>query len=176
MKLQVGLSDSIAAPLPSQPASIGGATRTAGKWLLVGSFLLLQACAIPRWPAGGPLTSGYGLRFRGLTPSIHHGVDVSVPEGTPVRAMKAGRVTHAGSLGSYGIAVIVDHGGGWTSLYAHLSRSDVSTGEQVSGQAVLGLSGQTGNATGPHLHFEIRRYGWTADPIPLLGGPPPDAR
>jgi murein DD-endopeptidase MepM/ murein hydrolase activator NlpD len=120
----------------------------------------------------GPLTSGYGLRFRGLTPSIHHGVDVRVPEGTPILVMKAGRVTHAGPLGAYGLAVIVDHGGGLTTLYGHLSRVDVERGQNVDDRAALGLSGQTGNATGPHLHFEVRRHGRTMDPVPLLGGPP----
>jgi murein DD-endopeptidase MepM/ murein hydrolase activator NlpD len=103
-------------------------------------------------------------------------VDVFVPEGTPITAMKPGSVTHAGVLGSYGIAVIIDHGGGWTTLYAHLSRADVTAGAAVDAAAVIGLSGSTGNATGPHLHFEIRRYGRTADPIPLLGGPPESGR
>lgn len=139
-------------------------------------LLALTACSVPHWPTEGPLTSGYGIRFRGLAPSIHHGVDVAVPEGTPIRAMKSGRVTHAGPLGSYGIAVILDHGGGWTTLYAHLSRADVATGTAIENQAIVGLSGSTGNATGPHLHFEVRRYGRTADPVPLLGGPPTGSR
>ncbi len=88
--------------------------------------------------------------------------------------MKPGRVTHAGPLGSYGIAVILDHGGGLTTLYAHLSLASVETGQDIGDRAQIGLSGQTGNATGPHLHFEIRLHGQTADPIPLLGGPPRD--
>ncbi len=141
---------------------------------LVCAFALCAsaACSAATWPVDGRLTSGYGLRFRGLRPSVHEGVDVAVPEGTPVRAMKSGRVTHAGPLGAYGLAVMIDHGGQVTSLYAHLSRVDVARGAAIERRAQLGLSGQTGNATGPHLHFEIWRWGRPEDPIPLLGGPP----
>ena len=169
MKLQVGLSDCIPASRSWQPETRRRACAVTCALLVLS---ISAGCAVPRWPANGPLTSGYGLRFRGIVPSIHHGVDVFVPEGTPITAMRSGRVTHAGVLGSYGIAVILDHGGGWTTLYAHLSRADVTPGAAVEAQAVIGLSGSTGNATGPHLHFEIRRHGRTADPIPLLGGPP----
>jgi murein DD-endopeptidase MepM/ murein hydrolase activator NlpD len=110
--------------------------------------------------------------MRGIFPEIHDGVDVQVPEGTPVHAMRRGRVTHAGALGAYGLTVILDHGGGTESLYAHLSRIDVATGEDVSDDQPVGLSGSTGNATGPHLHFEIRRGGRAEDPVWLLGGRP----
>ncbi|MCI0433668.1 MAG: M23 family metallopeptidase [Gemmatimonadetes bacterium] len=86
--------------------------------------------------------------------------------------MRSGRVTHAGPLGAYGLTVEIDHGGDVTSLYGHLSRIDVAAGTSVERGRVLGLSGRTGNATAPHLHFEIRRWGRPEDPIPLLGGPP----
>lgn len=118
------------------------------------------------------MTSAYGLRFRGLWPEIHEGVDLAVPTGTPIRAMKAGTVRYAGTLGGYGLCVILQHGRNVQSLYAHLSRIDVRVGEQVAHRAVIGLSGSTGNATGPHLHFEIWRWGRSEDPVPLLGGFP----
>ena len=145
------------------------AFRLAMAWLLL---LATAGCALPRWPVEAPMTSPYGLRFRGWTPDIHEGVDIAVPEGTPVRAMKAGRVAHAGSLGGYGLTVILQHGPNVQSLYAHLSRVDVRTGQSVAGRDVIGLSGRTGNATGPHLHFEVRRWGRSEDPVPLLGRPP----
>ena len=134
--------------------------------------LLFGGCAIPRWPVEGPLTSPFGLRMRGLRPDLHHGVDIHVPEGTPVRAMKGGTVVAAGPRGGYGLAVVLDHGGGLVTLYAHLSHVGVRAGERVEGRAVLGRSGSTGDATGPHLHFEVLRGGRPADPVPLLGGEP----
>ncbi|MGD8278961.1 MAG: M23 family metallopeptidase [Gemmatimonadota bacterium] len=141
---------------------------------LIGLALMLAmaGCAIPRWPVQGPITSPYGIRFRGILPSIHEGVDIAVPVGTAIAAMKAGTVVQAGALGDYGLAVILDHGGHTRSLYGHLSRLDVQVGERVEGGQRIGLSGQSGNASGPHLHFEILRRGRSEDPVPLLGGRP----
>jgi murein DD-endopeptidase MepM/ murein hydrolase activator NlpD len=119
------------------------------------------------------MTSPFGLRMRGLRPGLHHGVDVGVPEGTPIRAMRRGRVIRAGWATGYGWMVMIDHGGDVLSLYAHLSTIQVREGERVQGQQVIGLSGKSGNASGAHLHFEIWRRGWPEDPVPLLGGPPP---
>lgn len=144
-------------------------------WMLaatLGLALAAGACAIPRWPVDGTLTSDYGVRFRGVRPGFHHGVDIAVPEGTPVHAMRGGTVHFAGVLGGYGNVVILRHGPGLSSVYAHLSRIGVSRGDVVRGRAVIGLSGRSGNATGPHLHFEIVRHGHSDDPVRLLGGPP----
>ena len=135
-------------------------------------FIVLSGCAIPRWPVDGRMTSPYGVRMAGLWPRLHHGVDVAVPEGTPVRAMAPGIVTYAGWWGSYGITVVIDHGGQTTTLYAHLSSVTVEPGTRVGGRDVIGLSGNTGNSTGPHLHFEIRRRGYPEDPVYLLGRMP----
>ncbi|MDT8341586.1 MAG: M23 family metallopeptidase [Longimicrobiales bacterium] len=134
--------------------------------------LASSGCAIPRWPAEGPMTSAFGVRWRGLLPEVHRGVDIGVPTGTPVHAMAGGRVRFAGVQGGFGNAVWVDHGGGVLSLYAHLSRLDVATGQAISSGQRLGLSGATGNVSGPHLHFEVWRWGRPVDPVPLLGGPP----
>lgn len=146
------------------------ATRAA---LVVALALVSTGCAIPRWPVEGPLTSPFGLRFRGLRPDLHRGVDVGVATGTPVRAMAAGRVRFAGTMGGYGTVVWIDHGGEVLTVYAHLSEARVSTGEAVAHRQVIALSGASGDATAPHLHFEVWRWGRERDPVGLLGGPPP---
>ena len=135
--------------------------------------LACAACSIPRWPVAGEMTSPYGLRLRGLAPDIHEGVDVAAPGGTPVLAMKSGRVEHAGAWGGYGLSIVIAHGTNVRTLYAHLSRIDVREGDRVSGGQQIGAVGSTGNATGPHLHFEVWRWGRAEDPVPLLGGFPP---
>jgi murein DD-endopeptidase MepM/ murein hydrolase activator NlpD len=134
--------------------------------------VLLVACSMPRWPVEGPLVSPFGLRFQGLRPDLHRGVDISVPDGTEVRTMARGRVRFAGVMGGYGNVVWVDHRGAVISVYAHLSSVMVRTGEEVRGGEVIGLSGRSGNAQGPHLHFEVWRHGREVDPVPLLGGLP----
>ena len=145
---------------------------------ILGLALLVSTggCSIPRWPVDAPLTSGYGLRFLGWRPDIHEGVDLGAPAGTPVMAMKDGRVLFAGSMSGYGEVVILGHGEKLRTVYAHLSRLDVRTGQEVRGRQVIGAVGSSGNATGAHLHFEVWRWNRSADPVPLLGGPPPAHR
>jgi murein DD-endopeptidase MepM/ murein hydrolase activator NlpD len=118
------------------------------------------------------MTSGYGLRMRGAWPDVHHGVDLDVSSGTPVRAMAAGRVRFAGTMSGLGTVVWLDHGGAILSVYAHLSELRVAAGGSVGPGQVVGLSGATGNAEAPHLHFEVWRWGRAVDPVPLLGGRP----
>jgi murein DD-endopeptidase MepM/ murein hydrolase activator NlpD len=134
--------------------------------------VLLAGCAIPRWPVAGPMTSPFGVRFRGILPEVHRGVDIDVPTGTEVRTMAPGRVLFAGTMEGYGNVVWIEHGGEVLTLYAHLSELWVRAGDGVEGRTVVGLSGATGEATGPHLHFELWRWGRERDPVPLLGGPP----
>lgn len=136
--------------------------------LVVGSI----GCAIPRWPVDAPITSAYGVRFRGLLPGVHRGVDLGVPHGTPVRPMAPGTVRFAGSMDGYGTVVWLDHGGGVLTVYAHLSSVAVRERERVGGRTVIGRSGSSGNVSGPHLHFEVWRWGRQQDPVPLLGGFP----
>lgn len=140
--------------------------------MLATAAALMTGCSIPRWPVDGTMTSPYGIRMRGWSPGLHHGVDVAAPEGTPIRAMKNGRVEFAGSMGGYGLTVIMSHGSSTRTLYAHMSRIDVRAGERVRGGDVIGAVGRTGNATGPHLHFEIQRWGRPEDPVWLLGSFP----
>lgn len=128
------------------------------------------ACSVPRWPVNGTLTSPYGLRHRGgLSFQVHRGVDISVPTGTPVRAMAPGRVRFAGTMSGYGRVVIIEHGGGVESVYAHLSEVRAEAGQELRGRPVIGLAGASGNASSAHLHFEIIRSGNHEDPVPLLG-------
>lgn len=133
---------------------------------------LLSACALPHWPVKGPVSSPFGLRLVGLWPEVHRGVDVAVPDGTPVRAMEGGVVEFAGTMSGYGRVVVLRHGPELETLYGHLSEIRVRKGEKVDGHQVIALSGHSGNARGPHLHFEVRRWGRQQDPVPLLGGWP----
>jgi murein DD-endopeptidase MepM/ murein hydrolase activator NlpD len=150
---------------------VSGQRRLAG--ILAGVFAMTAlGCAIPRWPVDAPITSAFGLRWRGLLPSVHRGVDLNVPTGTPVHCMAPGRVRFAGVQRGFGNVVWVDHGGEVLTVYAHLSEIRVTAGEAVAGGQVLGLSGASGDVTAPHLHFEIWRWGREVDPVPLLGGFP----
>lgn len=137
---------------------------------------LVSGCAVPRWPVDGPITSPFGVRFGGRLPNVHRGVDIGVPVGTEVRAMAGGRIRFAGQMRGYGTVVWIDHGGEVLSVYAHLSALHVETGDVVDGGAVVGLSGASGNADRPHLHFEIWRWGREEDPVRLLGGFPDGRR
>jgi murein DD-endopeptidase MepM/ murein hydrolase activator NlpD len=112
------------------------------------------------WPVRGPVTSGYGYRWGRL----HAGIDIGAGTGTPIRAAKGGVVTYAGTMSGYGNVVIVSHGGGFTTLYAHQSRIGTSDGAEVGQGQVIGYVGSTGRSTGPHLHFETRVNGNPQDP------------
>ncbi|NOX30062.1 MAG: M23 family metallopeptidase [Actinobacteria bacterium] len=116
------------------------------------------------------LTSDFGLRSDPFTGEsrMHRGLDLSAPTGTPIRATAGGTVTWAGAQGSYGELVIIDHGGGIESRYAHQSRVGVQVGEAVEAGQVIGEVGSTGRSTGPHLHFELRINGEAIDPTPWL--------
>ncbi len=113
-----------------------------------------------RWPVGGPVTSEFGSRWG----RFHAGIDIGAGSGTPIRAAKAGTVIFAGSQGGYGNVVIIDHGGGLTTLYAHQSRLGTNDGAEVSQGEVVGFVGSTGHSTGPHLHFETRVGGSPQNP------------
>lgn len=116
------------------------------------------------WPLNGAITSYYGPRWG----SMHTGIDIDGTTGTPVVASKAGTVSMASSYSGYGNAVIVDHGGGYQTLYAHLSSFAVSSGQSVSQGQVVGYVGCTGSCTGDHLHFEVRVNGSPQDPLNYL--------
>ena len=153
-----------------------GAGRPGTGLLLLTLLLTAQGCSIPRWPVRGPLVSPYGIRFRGLVPDLHRGVDIRVPVGTEIHAMTRGRVRFAGTMRGYGRVIWLDHPGDLLSVYAHLSTVAVRPGQEVQAGAVIGASGRSGNASGPHLHFEVWRHGREIDPVPFLGGFPLNPR
>ena len=128
------------------------------------------AMPCPVTPTWGHLASPYGWRRHpmGGGTGHHWGIDIAAPAGTPVLASMAGTVTFTGWFGGYGITVYVAHGGGWETLYGHLSRVFVAPGQQVACAQVIGAVGSTGNSTGPHLHFELRWRGRPVDPVPYL--------
>jgi murein DD-endopeptidase MepM/ murein hydrolase activator NlpD len=117
-----------------------------------------------RWPVKGRLTSRFGLR--GNRP--HEGIDLGAPHGTPIYAAEAGRVIHSGRFGAYGQVVILKHAGAYRSVYAHARRLFVEKGDFVEPGQKIAEVGATGRATGPHLHFEIRRGEVAHDPLAYL--------
>jgi murein DD-endopeptidase MepM/ murein hydrolase activator NlpD len=115
------------------------------------------------------LTSGFGIRLHPLlmVKKMHAGVDWAAPTGTPVIAAAAGRVIQAGTDGAYGNVVLMDHGGGWQTLYAQLSRFHVQAGACVAAGETIADVGSTGLSAGPHLHFEVRKDGTHLDPLSM---------
>lgn len=117
------------------------------------------------WPVSGPITSGFGPRGGGF----HAGIDIGVPNGTRCKAAAAGTVTIASVDGDgYGQWVEIDHGGGRRTRYGHFQRTSVRAGSRVSQGQVIGYCDTTGNATGPHLHFEVRVGGSPQNPLNYL--------
>ena len=100
--------------------------------------------------------------------SLHPGIDIGVGMGTPIHAAASGRVISASYSGGYGNLVVIDHGNGLATAYAHQSSMAVSPGQQVSQGQVIGYVGSTGFSTGPHLHFEVRVNGSPVDPMGYL--------
>lgn len=119
------------------------------------------------WPANGPKTSDYGWRTHPIfgTRRFHAGIDIGAGSGVPIVAADSGVVVSAGTQGGYGNTVVLDHGGGLATLYAHQSSMAVSAGQRVARGEVIGFVGSTGYSTGPHLHFEVRVNGGTRDPM-----------
>jgi murein DD-endopeptidase MepM/ murein hydrolase activator NlpD len=128
--------------------------------------------ALPRWsgglsrPAMGPITSGFGYRMHPVLGyrRLHAGVDIGAGTGAPVSAAAEGEVFFASWRGGYGRCIILLHGGGMSTLYGHLSRIDVAAGQRVRRGQRIGAVGSTGLASGPHLHFEVRRNGVPVSP------------
>jgi murein DD-endopeptidase MepM/ murein hydrolase activator NlpD len=117
------------------------------------------------WPANGTLTSGFGYRWGAL----HAGIDIANSVGTPIRAAKAGTVIVSGyNDGGYGNWIIIDHGGGFSTLYGHMSRLRAGEGQTVKQGELIGDMGSTGHSTGPHLHFETRIGGNPQNPTSYL--------
>ncbi len=125
------------------------------------------------WPVNGRLEDGFGGRIDPFSgEGAHHtGVDIIAPTGTPVHATGDGIVSHAEWSGGYGRLVIVDHGDGMHTYYAHLSRISVLPGQEIRQGAVLGLVGSSGRVTAPHLHYEVRVGATPVNPTRYLKRP-----
>ncbi len=120
------------------------------------------------WPVVGVITSDFGWRRLGGRAEFHTGIDISAPYGTPVSVTADGKVIYAGWIRGYGKTVIVYHGYGFVSLYAHLSDIDVQYGDKVVKGQIIGKVGTTGRAFGAHLHYEVLKYGIRQNPIAYL--------
>lgn len=139
-----------AAPTSAGPAPVGG-----------GQLLM---------PAAGPITSPYGYRTHPIfgDQRLHTGIDIGAGYGAPVVAADDGVVVYAGTMSGYGNVIAIDHGGGLSTTYNHLSGFYVGSGQQVGRGTTIGAVGCTGYCTGPHLHFEVRVNGSPVDPMPYL--------
>lgn len=125
------------------------------------------------WPVSGRLTSEFGMRVAPIRGGwrMHPGLDISAPTGTRVRAAGSGRVLSSGYRSGYGNTVVIDHGDGLQSLYGHMSRLAAAKGRPIRQGDLVGYVGNTGHATGAHLHFEVRLRGEPVDPLCFLSGP-----
>jgi murein DD-endopeptidase MepM/ murein hydrolase activator NlpD len=121
------------------------------------------------WPVRGNISSHYGKRESGR---FHSGIDITAPEGTPIRAVADGWVLASAKrlngYSGYGTVVILVHGDGITTLYAHNKRNHAKSGSCIKAGEVIAEVGESGNATGSHVHFEIRKTGYPVDPLSYL--------
>lgn len=122
------------------------------------------------WPCNGVITSPFGWRTHPIfgTTKYHSGLDIGVDYGTPILATNNGTVIYSGWMGGYGYAVMIDHGGGLVSLYAHNDSLNVYEGQYVNKGTCIAYAGSTGYSTGPHCHFEMRLHGEVVDPMGYL--------
>lgn len=122
------------------------------------------------FPTSGPISSGFGMRWHPIFGGyrMHTGIDISAPYGQNIVAAEAGSVIYANWLGGYGLTAIIDHGGGISTLYAHVSTILVREGSGVGRGSVIAKVGSTGYSTGPHLHFEVRLNGVPQNPLNWL--------
>lgn len=153
----------IQSEIAAQLAATGSAPLPAGP-IKGGSGSLI-------WPVDGPVVSGFGPRTINGSYEFHPGIDIAVPEGTPIRAAAAGTVSLQQSeaeSGGYGNYTCIDHGGGLSTCYAHQSSFAASIGQAVSQGDIIGYTGCTGYCFGPHLHFEVRINGSVTDPMGYL--------
>jgi murein DD-endopeptidase MepM/ murein hydrolase activator NlpD len=149
--------------------AIQAASAAIAAKLQAGSSTSGQAAATPSaagliWPVSGPITSPFGMRWG----TLHPGIDIGVPTGTPIHAAAAGTVVYCGWEEGYGNLVVIDHHNGLATAYGHQSRVAVSCGQNVAQGDVIGYSGCTGFCTGPHVHFEVRVNGTPVDPLGYL--------
>jgi murein DD-endopeptidase MepM/ murein hydrolase activator NlpD len=142
--------------LPQRAATRVAMAEPSRSWSALGSLM--------SWPITGVITSRYGWRSSGF----HHGLDIAAQLGTPIQASAGGKVIFAGYKGVYGRTVMIEQADGKVSLYAHAQKIYVKPGQKITKGQTIATVGSTGNATGPHLHYEIRQNGETVDPAQYL--------
>jgi murein DD-endopeptidase MepM/ murein hydrolase activator NlpD len=122
------------------------------------------------WPLSGPITSPFGMRMHPVygRPILHAGIDIAAPTGTTIAAAADGRVIVAGTQGDCGKMVAIDHHGGLSTIYCHMSQIFVGVGQDVQRGQAIGAVGMTGDATGPHVHFQVMQDGHPVDPMSFL--------
>ena len=150
--------------LQAESASLAAKIRSAQSSSVVPAPTGAASAAGYVWPVHGVLTSYYGWRWG----RMHEGIDIAVSNGTPVVAAAAGTVIVAGWMGGYGNLVVVDHGGGVSTAYGHNTSVAAGVGQHVAQGQLIAYSGNTGNSTGPHVHFEVRINGAAVDPLGYL--------
>jgi murein DD-endopeptidase MepM/ murein hydrolase activator NlpD len=158
-----------AAALAAQSSELAAQIRAAQAAPVVRTPAALIAGDAPSasgfvWPLSGPVVSPFGMRWG----RMHEGIDISAGTGAPIAAAMAGTVISTGYMGGYGNLVVIDHGGGLATAYAHLSGYAVGAGQSVSQGQVVGYVGCTGHCYGPHVHFEVRVGGAAVDPLGYL--------
>ncbi len=151
---------------PGQVLVVPGATPRAAATVSGGPSVTTAAASSSGfiWPLRGAVTSYFGPRWGGF----HTGIDIAGSYGATIRAARSGRVTFAGYYGNYGRTVIIDHGGGLSTLYSHASKLLVTAGQDVAQGQAIAQVGSSGNSTGPHLHFEVRVNGQPKNPMNYL--------
>jgi murein DD-endopeptidase MepM/ murein hydrolase activator NlpD len=122
------------------------------------------------WPVSGPITSPFGMRLHPVygRPILHAGIDIAAATGTTIAAAADGRVIVAGTQGDCGKMVAIDHHGGLSTIYCHMSQIFVGVGQDVQRGQAIGAVGMTGDATGPHVHFQVMQDGHPVDPMSFL--------
>ena len=143
---------------PRRPLDSGGS------WIDCPSVGVVMPPSAVRWPVNDVVTSEYGPRWG----RMHEGIDIGGQHGAPIHAAESGRVDYAGWIGGYGNTIVIDHGGGMTTLYGHMDGFATSAGQTVSIGQVIGYVGNTGFSQGPHLHFEVRIGGAPVNPRKYL--------
>jgi murein DD-endopeptidase MepM/ murein hydrolase activator NlpD len=160
--------DPMTAQIVEQTALSFQSGKASWAWLGVSGTAIEGQTAV--WPVAGQITSGFGYRIHPVSGAVqyHTGVDIAAETGTPIPAVEAGTVISVGFDGGYGLCVIIEHEGGYTTFYGHANRILVAEGQRVKQNQVIAEVGDTGVSTGPHLHFEVRLNGEPVDPTPWM--------
>ncbi|MSO57680.1 MAG: hypothetical protein EXQ77_01405 [Thermoleophilia bacterium] len=150
--------------LERESAELAAAIQAAQRGEPVGAQPVQRHTGRLGWPVSGTVVSGFGPRGG----AMHEGIDITCASGTHVKASGSGRIIYAGWLGGYGNLVVVDHGGGLSTAYAHNTSFAVRLGQDVQTGTVIAYAGSTGRSSGPHVHFEVRVDGKAVDPMGYL--------